>query len=224
MASTTGAYRSISLFLFLDASNYLFFLDCLDISSQDSWPVRKNAGWKYSIFNNAPPIRATRNEHMGCWKARTHVIAWKSYRDSVFIQDKQPVLSPSNISDKRRASSDISPVSSHNRTAMCNIFQNTKKFHIIYNYWFWFCTQPATAPKKSKNGPVAPLTSSDSSVDEENDDLDDEDGLRLMVWYHFFFVSWTQWVIRFVVSCRNHLFSGRADMSSRPRPRTRRLR
>ena len=102
-----------------------FFLDCLDISSQDLRPVRKNARWiPHIFFNNAPPIRATRNGHMGCWKSKTWKGLWKACRKFDFIQDKQPFLSPSNLSEKRRASSDIAPVSSHNRTAMCIFFQN----------------------------------------------------------------------------------------------------
>lgn len=112
-------------FYFLMHLIVCFFHDCLDILSQDSRPVRKSARWTpHFFFNSAPPIRATRNGHMGCWKSKTWKGLWKACRSFDFIQDKQPFMNTSSLSEKRRASGDIAPVSSLTRTAMCIFFQN----------------------------------------------------------------------------------------------------
>ena len=211
--------------------------------SPDSQPVKKSAVWNpYSFFTGSPPIRATLDGHLGCWKASTHQrMAHKGFRKFVFIRDKWP----GNLSDKRPASSDIATVSSDNYAATCNLFPKqivpSWFLRLLSHNWFRIWTQSAS--KKSKSVPVAPLTSSDcsSSHDEndeekENDGSDDEDRLQLMVKFHFFvslsvsasltqwvarFVSLSHWVARFFVFSRSHLFSGLAHTNSRPRPRTR---
>ena len=88
--------------------------------SPDSQPVKKSAVWNpYSFFTGSPPIRATLDGHLGCWKASTHQrMAHKGFRKFVFIRDKWP----GNLSDKRPASSDIATVSSDNYAATCNLF------------------------------------------------------------------------------------------------------
>ena len=125
MTSTTGAYSSFSLFLFLDASNCLFFprLSRHFVTRFQACQEKCTLDSTF-FFNSAPPIRATRNGHMGCWKSKTWKGLWKACRSFDFIQDKQPFMNTSSLSEKRRASGDIAPVSSLTRTAMCIFYQN----------------------------------------------------------------------------------------------------
>lgn len=112
--------------------------------SRDTRPVEKSAVWDpHSFFYGSPPIRATRDGHMGCWKTRI-LGSWKAYKYFDFIRDKQPVVRPSTsnfLLEKRQASSVIAPVSSCNVFA---IFQNLKlfyypdfhEFHLMIDFGF----------------------------------------------------------------------------------------
>ena len=92
--------------------------------SRDTRPFKKRAVWNpNSFFDDSPPIRATRDGHMGCWKTRIPG-SWKAYRCFHFIRDKHPVVRPRNSSlEKRQASSVIAPVSSNN---VSNFLQKLK--------------------------------------------------------------------------------------------------
>jgi len=101
--------------------------------SRDTRPFKKRAVWNpHSFFDGSPPIRATLDGHMGCWKTRIPGFL-KSYRCFHFIRDKQPVVRPSNSSlEKRQASSVIAPVSS------CNVSTFLQKLKIVQFSRFYF--------------------------------------------------------------------------------------
>ena len=109
--------------------------------SRDTRPFKKRAVWNpNSFFDDSPPIRATRDGHMGCWKTRIPG-SWKAYRCFHFIRDKHPVVRPRNSSlEKRQASSVIAPVSSNN---VSNFLQKLKfvQFSRFYSSddWFLLC-------------------------------------------------------------------------------------
>jgi hypothetical protein len=92
--------------------------------TRDTRPFKKRAVWNpHSFFDGSPPIRATRDGHMGSWTTRIPG-SWKAYRCFHFIRDKQPVVRPRNSSlEKRQASSVIAPVSSNN---VSNFLQKLK--------------------------------------------------------------------------------------------------
>lgn len=148
--------------------------------TRDTRPFKKRAVWNpHSFFDGSPPIRATRDGHMGCWTTRIPG-SWKAYRCFHFIRDKQPVVRPRNSSlEKRQASSVIALVSSCNVSTFLQKLK-TDLILLMIDFCSLFCSQPA--PEKLKSVSVAaPLSKSKSSHIEEDDDSDGEDRLRSKV-------------------------------------------
>ena len=139
--------------------------------SQDSRPVcQKQTSWnaagqRKTSWNNdswgrfcrgMPPVRATRDGFMGCWKPRGHQTVNHGPISYVFVRDEQAVVKPSVlVSEKRGATSVIAQVSSCNQ-----LFGYLVIYAILLIVDIGFVSQSAT--KKSRSFVPPKSNSSDT--------------------------------------------------------------
>ena len=129
--------------------------------SQDSRPVgQKKTSWNTASWgrfcHGTPPVRATRDGFMGCWKPRGHQTVNHGPISYVFVRDEQAVVKPSVlVSEKRGATSVIAQVSSCNQ-----LFGYLVIYAILLIVDIGFVSQSAT--KKSRSFVPPKSNSSDT--------------------------------------------------------------